>query len=154
MKYTYKQLRSPDIDMFKALMQIFAQVFEDSESYLKHAPDDEYIRHVLSDDSLVVFVIVTEEGLVIGGVVAYVLQKFEQNRRELYIYDFAVSPDYQRQRAGSGLIVALKKFANKHGMYDIFVQADKDDSGALAFYRNFSTNESEGYVFDIGIEPT
>ena len=32
---------------------------------------------------------------VVGGLAAYVLDKFEQERKEIYIYDLAVSKDHR-----------------------------------------------------------
>ena len=45
---------------------------------------------------------------VIGGLAAYELDKFEQDRREIYIYDLAVSEQYRRRRIATSLIVELK----------------------------------------------
>jgi hypothetical protein len=98
MKYTYKQLRSPDIDMFKALMQIFAQVFEDSE-IISACSDDEYIRRVLSDDSLW-FVIVTRSDW-------YRRLALQNSERKKTVYLRFVVSRYQRQGAGR-TIVAIK----------------------------------------------
>jgi aminoglycoside 3-N-acetyltransferase I len=45
---------------------------------------------------------------VVGGVAGYVLEKFEQQRREIYIYDLAVSDAHRRKGVATGTINALK----------------------------------------------
>jgi aminoglycoside 3-N-acetyltransferase I len=149
MKYSYRQLQATDTLLFQDLLKLFAEVFEDPESYQSNIPDVEYIRNFLLDDAHIVLVAETEDGGVVGGLVAYELQKFEQRRSELYIYDLAVAGSHQRQHVGTNLLETLKQIALDRGIHTVFVQADKEDSGAIAFYRTLSSDESEGYVFDI-----
>ena len=54
---------------------------------------------------------------------------------ELFIYDIAVRPDYQRQGIGRALMTALRQAAAAEGIADLFVPADNDDRHALEFYR-------------------
>lgn len=48
---------------------------------------------------------------VIGGLVAYVLDEFEQARTEIYIYDLAVAEAHRRQGVATALIDALRPIA-------------------------------------------
>lgn len=51
------------------------------------------------------------EGDVVGGLVAYELAKFEQERSEVYIYDLAVLASHRRQGVATALIAELKSLA-------------------------------------------
>lgn len=45
-----------------------------------------------------------DERKVVGGLVAYELEKFEQDRREIYIYDLAVLESHRRKGVATRLI--------------------------------------------------
>ncbi len=83
-----------------------------------------------------------------GGLAAYVLDKFEQQRREIYIYDLAVVKDRRRRGIATGLIEALRGIAAELGAYVIFVQADLTDAPAIALYESLGTKETVHH-FDI-----
>jgi aminoglycoside 3-N-acetyltransferase I len=78
---------------------------------------------------------------VVGGLAAYELQKFERERREIYIYDLAVAKVHRRQGVATGLIAELKRVAATRGAYVIYVQADKDDAPAIALYQGLGRRE-------------
>jgi len=74
------------------------------------------------------------EGAVLGGLVAYELEKFEQARKEIYIYDLAVAQQHRRLGIGTALIESLKQIGKERGANVIFVQADHGDDPAIALY--------------------
>jgi aminoglycoside 3-N-acetyltransferase I len=80
-------------------------------------------------------------GEVIGGIAGYELDKFEQNRREIYIYDLAVSEPHRRKGIATGLIQQLKDIARMRDAYVIYVQADHGDTAAIRLYESFGTKE-------------
>ena len=89
---------------------------------------------------------------VVGGLVAYELDKFEQDRREIYIYDLAVMKVHRRRGVASGLIGELKKIASERDVYVIFVQADVEDGPETALYEGLGTKKP-AYHFDIEVPP-
>ena len=64
---------------------------------------------------------------VVGGLVAYELDKFERARRELYIYDLAVAEAHRRRGIATALIQRLREIAVERRAYVIYVQADYGD---------------------------
>ena len=80
---------------------------------------------------------------VVGGIAAYELRKFEQERSEIYIYDLAVASARRREGVATALIETLKHIAAGRGAYVIFVQADTgvDDYPAVALYTKLGTRE-------------
>ena len=139
MNYHFRRLDKGDSDEMRALNRLFADVFEDNESYAATLPSDEYLNVFLGDVKNIVLVAKDGEK-VVGGLVAYVITKFEMERKEVYLYDLAVSNHYQRQGIGKELIEKLKDVARNVGAYVVFVQADEGDD-AVHFYRSLHPSE-------------
>ena len=76
-----------------------------------------------------------------GGLVAYELPKFEQERSEIYIYDLAVAAPHRREGIATALIMELKEIGALRGAYVIFVQADLGDEPAISLYARLGTRE-------------
>ena len=131
----------------RALNAMFAQAFEDPESYAGEPPSDDYLASLLANERVIALAAV-EEDVVTGGLVAYELDKFEKARREIYIYDLAVCEAYRRRGIASALISALRDIAKRRSAYVIFVQADYGDDPAIALYEKFGARE-EVLHFDI-----
>lgn len=151
MPVVVEQLAPTDLAGLRALNALFSEVFDDPESYQHHPPSDAYLRTLLARDSFVA--IVARDGdRVVGGLAAYELVKFEQERSEFYIYDLAVDPSYRRQGLATALIGALQDIAHARGGWVVFVQADtdEDDAAAIALYTSLGTRE-EVLHFDIPV---
>ena len=87
-----------------------------------------------------------------GFIAAYQLDKFEQARSEIYIYDLAVSASHRRQGIAESMIRELQRIAAVRGAYVIFVQADHGDDPAIALYSKLGRRE-EVLHFDIPARP-
>lgn len=146
MGYTFEQLATSDIQLLKDLLQVFGEAFEDIETYQGAVPEDDYLRSLLAMRHFIV-VVARRDGEVVGGLAAYELQKFERDRREIYIYDLAVAKEHRRKGVATGLIAELKRVAANRGAYVIYVQADKDDAPAIALYQGLGRRE-DVYHFD------
>lgn len=149
MNYPIRQLVAADLSVLKELLLVFGKAFVDIDTYQKAVPSDRYLTSFLGKDHVFVLV-ATHEDKVIGGLVAYALEKFEQERAEIYIYDLAVSEEFRRQGVATALIHELKAVGKKHGAYVIFVQADPGDAPAISLYESLGVRE-EVYHFDINI---
>ena len=138
--YAVLQLRPGDTDLFRALLTMFGEVFSDTESYTRAQPDEAYIGKLLAGDAFIAL-IASHEGTVVGGLAAYELKKFEQERSEIYIYDLAVREGHRRQGIATALIGNLKAIARGRGAHVIYVQADYVDPPAIALYTKLGTRE-------------
>lgn len=144
---SYRLLSVSDVPVLKELLQVFGEAFEEPQTYQGAVPSDAYLESLLGKDHFIALVAL--DGLwVIGGLAAYVLDKFEQARKEVYIYDLAVSSGYRRQGIATGLINHLKRIARERGAYVIFVQADAGDTPAIRLYESLGTKE-DVHQFDI-----
>ena len=88
--------------------------------------------------------------IVVGGLVAYELDKFEQARREIYIYDLAVEAAHRRQGVAAALIENLRVHAHRRNAWVIYVQADYGDEPAIALYQKLGSREDVMH-FDIPV---
>jgi aminoglycoside 3-N-acetyltransferase I len=140
MDYTFEQLTASGVDLLKDLLRVFGEAFEDVETYQGAVPSDDYLRSLLAMPHFIV-VVARSDGKVVGGLAAYELQKFERDRREIYIYDLAVANEHRRKGVATGLIAELTRVAAERGAYVIYVQADRDDAPAIALYQGLGTRE-------------
>jgi len=145
------QLTENDLSLMHAMMEMFGEAFADMETYVDKAPGEDYTRGLLNSDSFIALAALKGES-VVGGIGAYELKKFEQQRSEIYIYDLAVANGHRRQGIATALIHELKKVAYDRGAYVIFVQADTDveDEPAIALYTKMGIREDVLH-FDIPV---
>ena len=148
--YSIQRLTSDDLDLMDALLTLFGDVFEMRETYGAARPGKAYRERLLGSDDFIALVALSE-GRVVGGLAAYLLRKFEQERSEIYIYDLAVDGAHRRQGIATALIGALKPIARDNGAYVIFVQADQGDEPPIALYGKLGTRE-EVLHFDIDVD--
>ncbi len=149
MAHTFKQLRAADLPLARALNALFAEAFNERDTYLERAPADAYLAGLLAKPHVLALVALDGEA-VVGGLVAYQLEKLEQARSEIYIYDLAVAERHRRQGVATGLIRALGKIAEERGAWVMFVQADPVDPPAIALYQKLGTRE-DVHHFDIPV---
>ncbi len=132
-RFETRQLSADDIDLFRQLLATFGRAFEDTDTYEGAQPRRAYLKGLLSGNQFIALAALDGDR-VIGGLAAYELKKFEQERSELYIYDLAVDEANRRQGVATALIEHLKKIAVNRGVYVIFVQADLGDDSAISLY--------------------
>lgn len=133
-------LTREDLGSMRGMLAMFGEAFEDRESYLSAQPDDAYLAGLLSSSAFIA-IAATSGSSVVGGLAAYVLPKFEQVRKEIYLYDLAVSSTCRRQGIATALIEELKRVARAKGAYVIYVQADHGDDPAIALYTRLGVRE-------------
>ena len=143
-----RRLGPDDILLIEALLTTFGEM----ETYTAKRPSEDYLRRLLSGDTFIALAAV-KNNKVIGGIAAYELRKFEQERSEIYIYDLAVASAYRRQGIATALIGKLQEIAGDLGAYAIFVQADTsiEDEPAIALYTKLGKRE-DVFHFDIAVD--
>jgi aminoglycoside 3-N-acetyltransferase I len=135
-----RRLGPADIGLMRQLNALFADVFDDPQSYSSEPPGDPYLEDLLAKEHIAVLVAMTGSD-VVGGLIAYELDKFEKARREYYIYDLAVKAEHRRRGLATGLIDRLREIARHRGAWVIYVQADHGDDPAIALYEKLGTRE-------------
>ena len=144
-----QRLGPADLGAMHAMLSMFGEAFGEPETYGAARPSDSYLRQLLGSERFIALAAI-DDSSVVGGLAAYVLDKFEQERSEVYIYDLAVAEPNRRSGIATVLIEGLKPIAAEHGAYVIFVQADPVDAPAVALYSKLGQREDVLH-FDIAV---
>jgi aminoglycoside 3-N-acetyltransferase I len=151
MTYIVRQLTPEDATLMEAMLTMFGEAFEDLDSYSSARPSHAYLSRLLGRDHFIALVALEGETAV-GGIAAYVPDKFEQERSEIYIYDLAVAATHRRRGIATAMIRELQRIAGQRGAWVIFVQADHGDDPAIALYASLGRREDVLH-FDILVWP-
>ena len=150
MSFSIHQITPDELTLMEGLLVTFGEAFDEVETYGESRPSADYLLQLLGSDYFIALAAL-KEGDVVGGIAAYELRKFEQERSEIYIYDLAVGAAHRREGIATALIQELKKIAEARGAYLIFVQADIGDEPAIALYTKLGAREDVLH-FDIAVE--
>ena len=134
------RLTPADAVLLAQLNEVFAEAFDGPRTYLGTPPGRGYVARVLAREHVIALVALVQ-GRVVGGLVAYELQKLERERSEVYLYDLAVSAPYRRQGIATRLIARLRAIAHERGAWVVYVQADQGDDPAIALYSRLGARE-------------
>ena len=149
MRYLYKKLNGSDVAVLRDLLKVFVEAFVEQNTYQGAVPRDSYLRDLLEERHFIALGAFFGE-VVVGGLVAYELEKLEQERSEIYIYDLAVQESRRRKGLARSLINRLKLIARERSAWVIFVQADQGDTAAITLYESLGKRE-DVYNFDIPV---
>jgi aminoglycoside 3-N-acetyltransferase I len=138
--FSIRRLAPTDIPQLEGILTVFGEAFEDVETYSGRRPGTRYLEQLLGSDTFIA-IAALENDQVVGGLAAYELTKFEQERSEIYIYDLAVAAAHRRQGIATALIRELQAMAAERGAYVIYVQADVSDPPAIALYSKWGIRE-------------
>ena len=139
-----------DAAIMRAMITMFGEAFQEPGIYSGAQPSAAYLERLLRSGTFIALAALKGEH-VVGGLAAYVLPKFEQERSEIYIYDLAVAEAHRRQGIATALIRELRRVGALRGTYVIFVQADYGDDPAIALYTKLGTREDVIH-FDIATD--
>jgi aminoglycoside 3-N-acetyltransferase I len=148
--FSIRQLTPADVELMEAMSKTFGDAFDEVETYSGARPTPEYLARLLGSECFIALAAL-KSGQVVGGIAAYELRKFEQERSEIYIYDLAVGAAHRRESIATALIAELQKIAARRRAHVIFVQADRGDAPAIALYTKLGTREDVLH-FDIPIK--
>jgi aminoglycoside 3-N-acetyltransferase I len=128
---------------------LFSEAFSDPETYGAAPPNDAHLGGLLAKNHVIALAaLVAEE--VVGGLVAYELDKLERAQRQFYIYDLAVAERYRRRGIATALISRLREIAGARGACAVYVQADYGDVPAITLYEKLgSRREVLHFDFDL-----
>jgi aminoglycoside 3-N-acetyltransferase I len=79
-----RQLFANDLALMESLLDTFGEAFDEVDTYSSSRPSNAYLKRLLSSNYFIALAAL-KNGAVVGGIAAYELQKFEQERSEIYI---------------------------------------------------------------------
>jgi aminoglycoside 3-N-acetyltransferase I len=143
------RLGPADVALLRSLNALFGSAFGDRATYTQAPPGDAYLSELLAKENVIALVAVAA-GRVVGGLVAYELDKLERARREVYIYDLAVEEGHRRRGIATALIRFVQGIAARRNAWVVYVQADYGDAAAIALYEKLGIREDVMH-FDIPV---
>ncbi len=135
-------LAAGERELARELFGLMAEVFGEAHQPLS----DAYLDRLLAREDFWAIAAFVEDRLV-GGLTAHTLPLTRAELAEVFIYDLAVRPEYQRRGVGRQLVAALRTEASARGVETVFVAADDEDAGALEFYRRLGGAASPVTLF-------
>lgn len=144
-----RRLTPLDLPAMEAMNAMFGEAFDEIDVYTAKRPRPAWLKRLLGSSQFIALA-AFKDGEVVGGLAAYELRKFEQERSEIYIYDLAVAASHRRKGIATALIEELKMLAASRGASAIYVQADRPDAPAIALYTKLGV-PSDVMHFDIAL---
>ncbi len=148
---TIRRLSPDDIALLRSVNELFAEAFEMPDDYLGTPPPDDYLRRLLAKDSFIC-VAAIDGDTVVGGLTAYVLEKLEQARSEIYIYDLAVAESHRRQGIATALIGEVRRIGRERDTWVVIIEADDGDEAPIGLYDKLSIQHEIAHHFDIAVD--
>jgi tetratricopeptide (TPR) repeat protein len=71
------------MERMRAMLAMFGEAFDEIDTYTARQPNDAYLENLLANDNFISLAAV-RDNVVVGGLAAYELPKFEQERSEIY----------------------------------------------------------------------
>jgi aminoglycoside 3-N-acetyltransferase I len=139
--FSIRRIAANDMTLMEGLLTVLGEAFGDVATYNEARPSAAYLKRLLGSETFIALAAL-KGGAVVGGLAAYELRKFEQERSEIYIYDLAVSAAHRREGIATALIRELQAIAVERRAYVIYVQADTDDAPAIALYSKLGVREN------------
>jgi aminoglycoside 3-N-acetyltransferase I len=141
-----RKLTNQDISAFKALLLLFNQAFEEE----RDLSTTEHLSALLNNRQFVVMAAFSGEEI-LGGLTAYELPLYYENKAEIFLYDMAVHPEHQRKGVGKQLLGFLKAYCAKNKISTFFVLAHEEDVHALKFYKSTGGEREQvaNFIYEI-----
>ncbi len=133
MKNEFKilKLQENNLELFMEFVVLLTEVFDEYHT----VASKKHLTKLLAKPDFNAIVVI-KDNTVVGGLTAYELERYYNDKSELYIYDIAVKPELHNQGIGKKLIEFLKNYSVKKGIEMIFVEAHSEDEQAVKFYES------------------
>lgn len=136
--------------LLDALLVVFGKASDDSATYGARRPGPDLCRAASRGPETFVALVAMKDDALVGGLTAYELVKFEQQRSAICNRDFAVSAEHRRHGIATGSAAHLRTIARECGAYVVFVQADPVVGPAAAIQSRMGPREDVLH-FDIAV---
>ena len=143
----YKKLQSGDDSKFTELVLLFNKEFESPNL---NDVNSENIAKLLNNPNFACFSAQVDNKIV-GGLTAYELEMYDREGSSMYLYDLAVTREFQRNGIGSRLVNVLIDYCKSKDIKELFVQADEVDQHAIEFYKKIGGEQSKTFQFSFNL---
>ncbi|AWX44690.1 Gentamicin 3-N-acetyltransferase [Flagellimonas maritima] len=143
------RLSRTDSSLFKKLITLLNEVFEENITIAS----DNHLQNLIAKPEFYAIVAIAND-IILGGLTAYELQSYYNDKSELYIYDIAVKSEFQNKGIGKKLIQYLQELCSKNNVSTIFVDAHSEDKQAITFYESVFGGCEKVDHFNFEIKPS
>jgi len=121
----------------RRIMKIEDVVFPDFNNLLDEGTvwDADYGAVFLQNQDNALFV-ATWEGELAGFLTAHRLQRFDQRKAEVLLYEIGVAEQFRHRGIGKALVDEVKIWAKTVGADEVWVQTNRSNQAAVALYRS------------------
>lgn len=106
----------------------------DAAYLFDRAPEPESTRAYLTDDRNYLLLAYVDDGPAAGFVRGTALGRPDGPEVQLFLYEIAVAPEYQRRGVGTALIRGLERICRDEGMAEMFVLTNRSNTAAMRLY--------------------
>ncbi len=138
------RLQASDETLARQLFLLLAEIFENQATPLS----SRYLQRLLARADFWAIAAFTDD-LLAGGLTAFTLPKITSESSEIFLYDIAVHPNFQRQGIGRRLVTHLRHAASSEGIDTLWVPADNEDQHALDFYHSLGGSAAPVTIFTL-----
>ncbi|MBN1921487.1 MAG: GNAT family N-acetyltransferase [Anaerolineae bacterium] len=96
-------------------------------------PDPDVVVDFLSSAQNILL-IAEEEGIPLGFLLAYRLNRWDQARPMMFVYEVEVREPYRRQGIGRALLGEIQRISRKAGYLKLFLMTNASNEAAMALY--------------------
>lgn len=104
--------------------------------------DEDQGQKFLQNEDNALFVAYVEDEMA-GFLTAHRLQRFDQRKAEVLLYEIGVNEDFQRRGIGKALITAVKQWAKAVEADEVWVLTYMDNEAAMALYESMGGEEDD-----------
>lgn len=128
-----RRLTAVDTDLASCLNGLF-----DEGTEWDHEQGNAFLRH---PDNL--FLGAFWDDVLCGFLTAHRLQRFDQRRAEVLLYEIGVQEDYRNRGIGKKLIAEAERWAAEVGADELWVLTNRSNLPAMALYRSTGRREDD-----------
>jgi len=127
-----KRLDSSDAEIASRVLTRVKFV-EDGTEYLKETLTADHLRNFLKDDRHYLLAALAE-GLPIGFILAYRLQRVDREQDMMFFYEINVDARHRKKGIGTALISKLKELCKQENILKMFVLTNRTNTAAYNLY--------------------
>lgn len=109
---------------------------ESAELFFWNGDSDKDINKEFFESNRNIIYVAVEDGKVVGSVYGYALDRYDINKKQLFIYSIDVLHKYRKQGIGKKLIKQFIKDLSSGEYYNAFVITNKENHAAVNLYKS------------------
>jgi len=115
--------------------------FKIPSSDMRQGPGLAYLSGFLQKPENVL-IVASDEGVPVGFVLAYLIDRVDRDNRMMLFYEIEVSANYRRRGIARSMVEMLKSICMCENVFKMWVYTNRSNTAAVALYKAMSCIES------------